>query len=341
MRKLLMFIAVATFVVGGVATAKVPAKQAPKSYTSVDFGRSLTEGFEGVFPPTGWGAGVTNATNTWFQDSNAFYEGSYSAKVEWQTGSPQDESLSVDYAVLDGESLSFWTMGSVYWAANAANFTVEIDGLKVYDFGAEGIDNWVWEEVVISLASYVGSTINVTFRYTGDDGADQHLDAVSLGVYTPPPPPPPTDFCVVATALDGAGGPLAGTTCGSVNQVQALGCEVFPEAGLEMYYSYELCAGGIFTANVTSNVDGALWLVGECYAEPGQLTCLAYADETNSGLPEILTYTNAGTETETVYLVVDSWGADSCGAYTGTFEVEGCEVANEDIGFGALKAQYR
>jgi len=336
-----MFIIVATFVVGGVATAKIPAKQATKSYTSVDFDLSLSEGFEGVFPPAGWGAGVTNASYTWFKDSEAFYEGSYAARVVWQTGSPQDETLSVDYLVGDGESLSFWTMGSVYWAANAANFTVEIDGLKVYDFGAEGTENWVWEEVVISLAPYVGSTINVTFRYTGDDGADQHLDAVNFGVYTPPPPPPPTDFCSLATSLAGNAGGLSGNTCGSVNQIQELGCETYPEAGLERYYAYELCSGGTFTATVISSADGALWLVGECYAEPGQLTCLAYADATTSGQLETITYTNDGAEAATIYLVVDSWGADSCGDYAGDFTVDGCDVANEDMDFGTLKAQFR
>ena len=340
MRRMLMFVIVATLVVGGVANAKLPAKQATRSTASVDFA-SLTEGFENEFPPTGWGAGVTNAGYTWYKDGEAFYEGSFAARVAWQSGSPQDETLSLDYTVGPGESLSFWTMGSVYWAASAANFTVEIDGLTVYDFGAQGTDNWVWEEVVIDLAPYEGTTVNVTFRYAGDDGADHHLDAVNLGVYTPPPPPPPTDFCAAAVTLSGNAGDLSGDTCGSTNQIQVLGCETYLEAGLEHYYVYELCGGGTFTADVTSSADGALWIVGECYAEPGELTCLAYADDMVSGEPETISYVNAGTEPMMIYLVVDSWGADSCGAYTGTFGVLDCEVANEDIGFGALKAQYR
>jgi hypothetical protein len=341
MRRLLLFIILATFIVGGVASAKIPAKQAPRSTSSVDFGRSLTEGFEGDFPPAGWGAGVTNAGYTWFKDGESFYEGAYAAKVAWQDATPQDETLSLDYEVQAGESLSFWTMGSVYWAASAANFTVEIDGLTVYDFGAEGSDNFIWEEVVVDLAPYVGTTVNVTFRYAGVNGADHHLDAVNLGVYTPPPPPPPVDFCSVAAALNDVVGVMAGNTCGSTNQIQALGCETYPEAGLESYYSYELCAGGTFSATVTSNVDGALWIVGECYAEPGELTCLAYADETISGEPETISYVNSGAEAVMLYLVVDSWGADSCGAYVGEYAVEGCDVANENMGFGDLKAQYR
>lgn len=342
MRKLIMLILAVTLIASGAFAAKLPAKQAPRSVYSVDFGLTLAEGFETTFPPPGWGAGVTDASYTWYQDSETFYEGAKSARIRYQEISPssQDETLSFDHSVVAGDDLWFWTMGSVYWAA-FANFTVEIDGLVVYDFAAEGTDNFVWEEVVIDLDAYAGSLINVTFRYAGGNGADHHLDAVNIGTYVPPPPPPPIDFCATATVLSEAAGPLVGTTCGGQNLISTLGCEDYPEAGMEDYFGYELCAGGTFTATVTSAADGALWIVGSCFDEVADMVCLAYADNSVEGEVETLSYTNTGTTPMMVYLVVDSWGTDTCGQYTGNYNVDNCLVANEDMGFGQLKAQFR
>lgn len=340
MRKLMLIVLALALVASSAMAAKLPAKQASPSVYSVDFGRSMTEGFEGAFPPAGWSAGVTNAGYTWYQDAVSFYEGAYAAHIGWQAGLPQDETLSFTYTVATGDALSFWTMGSVYWAAYG-NFTVEIDGTTVYDFAAQGLADFVWEEIIIDLAAHVGNTITVTFRYAGDDGADHHLDAVNIGDYSPPPPPPPVEFCADVMPLTELSGPLAGDTCDGVNLVTDLDCDVYTEAGLEDYYSFELCAGGTFSAYVTNTADGALWLLGDCSAEGGAFTCLAYGDATLSGEEEMVTYTNTGAGPMMVYLVVDSWGSASCGTYTGTYMVGNCIVGNEDLGFGELKAQFR
>ncbi len=340
MRKLILIVAALTLVVTG-AMAKTPAKSASPSNYSVDFGRSLFEGFEGAFPPAGWTAGITNPTYTWYQDAVSFYEGAYAARIGWQAGSPQDETLSFGYTVAAGDALSFFTMGSTYWCTNG-NFTAEVNGTVVYDFCAEnGGTSWLWEEVIVDLAAYVGQTVTITFRYAGDDGADHHLDAVNVGEYAPPPPPPPVSFCADAVALYDLAGALSGDTCDGANLVESLGCETYSEAGLEDYYSFELCPGGTFNAAVTNTADGALWLLGDCEAEGGAFTCLAYADGTLSGEEEALSFTNTGVDPMMVYLVVDSWGTASCGTYTGTYTVDNCEVANEDMSFGAVKSLYR
>ena len=343
MRRVFLVIAVLALLVGTVSAAKLPPRHAPPTASwHMDLGRSMFEGFEGAFPPAGWSQGITNPTNTWRQDNVTVYEGMYAAKVDWQAGVPQDETLSFDYTVEDGDVLQFFTMGSTYWCTNA-NFTCEIDGAVVYDFCAEATASWEWQEVVIDLAPYVGQTITVTFRYAGDDGADQHLDAVQVGPYSPPPPPPPVDFCDLLedTAL-GNGDVYVGDTCDGQNLVSSLDCASFTENGLEDYFEVAMPAGSSFTATVTYDaVDGALWVLGECSAEGGEFTCLGYADETLTGEPEVVTYTNDTGMDQIVYLVVDAWGTDACGTYSLVFESTGGAVANETKSFGAVKALYR
>ncbi len=153
---------------------------------------------------------------------------------------------------------------------------------------------------------------------------------------TPPPPPPVVDFC--DSVEDVFGTTFTGTTCNGVNNVSALGCEDYTEAGLEYYYEIFMPAGSSFTADVTNTADGALWVVDAC-ADP--LNCLAYADGTLTGGLETVSYTNATAADMYVYLVIDSWGTDSCGDYDMVFAATGGAVATEQAAFGAVKAQYR
>ena len=338
MRKVLMLTALIAMIATGAMAAKLPTKSAPAFTTyNHDMGRSLTEGFEGAFPPAGWYQGITNPANTWYQSTSAF-EGAYAAQIGWQAGIPQDEVLSFDYLVVSGDDLFFENMGSVYWSG-FAGMTCEIDGLEVYNFALDGVLDWTWTNVQIDLEAYAGSMINIAFRYAGDDGADHHLDAIQVGSYTPPPPPPAVTFCADVVEASGTG-MFYGDTCDGVNLVESLGCEAYSEAGLEDYYEIFMPAGSTFTATVTNTADGALWVVAECEAAGGAFTCLGYADATLTGDPEVVSYTNAGGDA-VVYLVVDSWGTDSCGTYDMNFESVDGAVANEDMSMGAVKAMFR
>jgi hypothetical protein len=151
-------------------------------------------------------------------------------------------------------------------------------------------------------------------------------------------PPEPVDNCPrVMTYLCDAG-QISGDTCDAVNGISAEGCEAYTEAGLDEWYEITLNPGGTFTASVTNTADGALWVVDECM-EP--FSCLAYADDTLSGQAEFVSYTNATAAVKTVYLVVDSWGADSCGTYTGDITCTGGIVSTEAMSFGQVKSLYR
>jgi hypothetical protein len=149
-------------------------------------------------------------------------------------------------------------------------------------------------------------------------------------------PPPPASFCEMVEDVTGT--EFSGSTCAGTNMIESMACGTYSEAGLEYYYEIMMPAGSSFTADVTNTADGALWLVDAC-ADP--MNCLAYADDTYTGGTESISYTNASGSDMMVYLVIDSWGADTCGDYTMSFTASGGAVAEEGVSFGAAKAMFR
>ncbi len=149
-------------------------------------------------------------------------------------------------------------------------------------------------------------------------------------------PPEPVSFC--DSLEDVTGTYFAGSTCGGVNNVFALGCEDYSEQGLEAYYEVFMPAGSSFTADVLNSADGALWVVDSC-VDP--IACLAYADATFSGEVETVTYSNTSGSDMYVYLVIDSWGTASCGDYTLTMTASGGAIPAENVSFGQMKAMFR
>lgn len=343
MKKLLMLVLIISLVATGAMAQKLPAKKAPKGdgMPYITGKLDYTEDFEGAFPPAGWTQGISLATNTWEQDFLNPYTGSASAYITWQSGGvpAQDETLEFSWPVDVDDDLIFATAGSPTWASYG-NFTVEVNGTEVYNFDLEngGVAAFEWIEVVVDLVAYEGTTPTFTFRYAGDDGADHYLDAVQIGAYEPPPPPDDVSFCELVS--EDFGTSFSGTTCGGQNLVSALGCEAYSENGLEVYYEIEIPSGCYFTATVTNEADGALWVLGDCIAPGGAYTCLAYADATFTGDAEIITYSNDSGYDQIVYLVIDSYGTDTCGAYTFEFETD-CAVAVEESSFGNVKAMFR
>jgi len=310
--------------------------------TSVFGGRAVFEGFEGAFPPAGWTHGITNTTNTWQQLSDSPYEGLYSAYIRWDEVSDQNETLEFTQFVdvTGGEyNLSFWMAGSIgySWDLNASE-TVEINGTEVFDFDTSvTVGYMVYDRYDIDLSAYDGTTVTITFRYEGTNGDAHYIDAVTVDdgagfEY------PPVEFCDLVEDAEGTG-MFYGDTCDGFNLIAALGCEAFTENGLEDYYGVTLAAGGSFTATVTNTVDGALWVVAECIANGGAFTCLAYADSTLTGNPEVISYTNDTGAEQVVYLVIDSW-SDSCGTYEMDFQGTNA-VANEVMSLGEVKSLYR
>lgn len=330
----------ASLVAGSAMAAKLPSKVAPEGRPAWSSAKSyVLEGFEGAFPSAGWSQGVADVVHTWVRDTQVPYQGAAAAKVAWQAGAAQNESLSFSWPVGADEDLMFATQGSTYWTMNA-NFTVEIDGVEVYDFHADNAGtSWLWEYVQVDLSAYEGTIPTFTFRYAGDDGADHYLDSVRIGVYSPPLPPDPVSFC--SAVYQGYGTQFTGNTCDGANIVSLLECGDYSENGLEHYYEIQVPSGCFFTANVTyGNADGALWLLDSCEAPGGAFGCLDYVDATLLAGQETLTYTNATASMQIVYLVLDSWGTNACGQYAFDF-ISDCAVATENESFGSVKAMFR
>ncbi len=343
MRKAIAIIALISLVATGALAAKLPAEMA-KSTNQKALGHAdkgyLFEGFEGAFPPAGWTLSSTNAM-TW-EPGTSGVEGTVEAHVTYDSAAEQDEILSVDYDVEAGDDLFFWTMGNQYWASSA-NFTVTVNGDVVYDLLNDTTfytSAFSWYPVEIDLAAYEGMNVTVQFRYAGIDGADQHFDAVVFGTEGwAPPAPEDVEFCDMLIEAQGSG-TFTGDTCDGVNLIESLECGNYTESGLEAYYEVFMPAGATFTATVTNTADGALWVLADCVGPEGVFECLGYADDTVSGQPEVVTYTNEGSEDMVVYLVIDSY-SDSCGEYTMEFVSDGGAVATEEVSMDGLKALYR
>ncbi|MFH1842561.1 MAG: hypothetical protein ABIF77_05090 [bacterium] len=321
------------------AFAKSPEKSSPYRYDSHNISqRAYFEGFEGVFPPAGWTQTVTNPSYTWYKNGLSYYEGIYAAGIGWQAGFPQNETLSFDYFIDVGageNGLYFWNMGSTYWAVNA-NFTCTVNGVEVYNFLAEAAGSWIWEQASVDLSAYDGQTVTVAFNYAGDDGADHHLDAVSIAYYEPPPPPPPGDEC--STVIDMQQQGLVTWTidlCDGYSNdftVPSGGCTGYTAAGTDAVYSIYLLAGETFTASQQGAHDSAIYLVTDCF-DPLN-SCVAGADATVNG--EVETFTYVAAAEGWYYLVID--GYSGCSLTTVWIDNP---IPTETNSWGGVKSMYR
>jgi hypothetical protein len=79
-------------------------KQPMSRNSSTPLDLLISEGFEGVFPPTNWAQFITNPDYTWEQSSDYAYEGSYGVSVPWNT--LKMKVLTPELALAEG-TLSF------------------------------------------------------------------------------------------------------------------------------------------------------------------------------------------------------------------------------------------
>jgi hypothetical protein len=87
---------------------------------------------------------------------------------------------------------------------------------------------------------------------------------------------------------------------------QSGSCTGYTQSGRDVVYEVRLAAGQQLSASLSTTWDAALYVVSSC-ASSGT-TCLNGQD---NGNPETVSYTNASSSAQTVYLVVDSWRMSS------------------------------
>ena len=218
---------------------------------------------------------------------------------------------------------------NVTWAVTPSGMTADLD-LAVLDMCDESLGCLgVFDGGVMVSAPYPGDFYFVMDGYQGASSAFT-LTFTTTTVVVPP--------AMCSLVQDVSGSLFVGDTCDGYNNIQSNACGIYTEAGLEHYYEIQAPANCMFTANVTFDVeDGAVWVLDTC--APGY-ACLGYADDTFGGQLETVTYTNPTGAAQSVILVVDSWGAGSCGTYTFEF-ISDCAVATETESFGGVKAMFR
>jgi len=207
-------------------------------------------------------------------------------------------------------------------------------------------DEYLGCEIVVdsSVATNVPLSGDYYFVVEGRNGA---AGAYEISFSRPETPQTACDgFDQVLPGEDGAHVdpgvyPLAGTTCNVTNRIGALACAPSAANGRDRFYEMYLLPGAQISATITSSADAALWLVDVCDSFENA-NCIAFADQTLLGQPETLTYLNDTGAPVNLWLVVDSWGTDTCGEFTGTIELSGNGAVNvEKSSWGALKSAYR
>jgi len=156
----------------------------------------LTEGFEGgAIPPADWDTQVANAAYSWkIMTVGTPYSGSFSADVEYDPSlAAQDEWLLSPEMMLTEGTLSFWSLGSVYWCRDTfdnCDLNVwlvvgatagDADDILVGTADDDWSGNFIWAQSSFDLAPYLPSgPVRIGFQYVGSDGAQAGLDEIIL-----------------------------------------------------------------------------------------------------------------------------------------------------------------
>lgn len=150
----------------------------------------INEGFETLFPPSGWMQEINNPSYTWTQSDSYVYSGSYGALVPWNYA--QDEWLLTPELALAEGTLSLYSEGSTYWCRDTydncdLNVWLVIgevgggDDIFVKNLEEDWSGTWTWSLSTIDLAPFLpGESVRIGLQVLGNDGADVAIDSVVL-----------------------------------------------------------------------------------------------------------------------------------------------------------------
>lgn len=249
----------------------------------------------------------------------------------------------IDYLVFTANAGDRLTIGT-----NADGATGQIDDSIVGLFDASGTLLEVDDDSgpgLYSLLSDIPAPYTGTY-YLGILG----WDPLATGAYraflrcVPAPPPPVNDTCAGALGLPCTTISISGTTTGaSDDYTPALpnsgGCTGFSALGADIVYSVTLGDGGSLALTYTSQADASIYLLDACVS-PGDAACVAGADNTLTGDPEVLNFTNSTGSTKTYYLILDTFGTGTSGLFTLTGMVSCPPVPVEGTSWSSLKARF-
>ncbi len=147
------------------------------------------------------------------------------------------------------------------------------------------------------------------------------------------------DNCATAGYLQCGNVNLAGNTGCSTNDytqpVAPNSCTGFTAAGRDQVLQIVVGAGGSVDLTYTSAADGSIYILDNCATNH----CIKGADATLSGQPEHLVY--AFPSPGTYYLILDSFGTNTSGAWTLTGTFECAAIPTKAGSWGKIKTIYR
>jgi hypothetical protein len=146
------------------------------------------------------------------------------------------------------------------------------------------------------------------------------------------------DNCATASPLPCGNVNLAGSTGCSLNDYSLASsnpCTGYASAGRDQVFWLTVGVGGSVNLTYTSSADASIYILSNCAA----LTCVAGADATLSGQPEVLSYNF--TSPGSYYLILDSFGTDTAGAWTLTGNFNCGATPASTATWGVLKTIYR
>lgn len=157
-----------------------------------------------------------------------------------------------------------------------------------------------------------------------------------------PEPPPVNDLCAGALPIECGAISLSGSTQFATNDYTPIasgsgGCTGYAAAGKDVVYVINAGGGDSLDVSYTNVADGSIYLITDCGAPT--TSCVAGADETLAGQAELLTFTFPATGV--YYLIADSYGTGSGGAFTLTGTLHCNVVSTEKTTWGRLKSIYR
>ena len=256
------------------------------------------EGFEAGL--TNWVVGDADPTGTncyWGPVNSAFGgEGTHSGNFKaysaatghhGTTANPVYQNYSVAYlsrtVSLAGQTnatLSFWyKTPTIEQDFDFARVLVNSDVLWSTDQ-----NQTTWRQVSLSLESYLGQTINLTFQFTSDVSVVAegfYLDDITLtdGLHSPARAPTNNNFNA-AIQLVGSIGSIGGTTSGATSQANE------PDPGNSIWYRWTPYTNGLVTFRTGGSVIDTLMCVytGSTITSLNRIACDDNSDTNNGSL---------------------------------------------------------
>jgi hypothetical protein len=240
-------------------------------------------------------------------------------------------STDVDYWVINVTVTGLWTLTTDAGPAPA------LGDSYIHLYGPDGVTQLAADDDsgpgAYSMISYNFTATGTYFikvrGYSASYTGNYVLNIAS------PLPPPANDNCAGAIAIPFVEGfSVAATTVGALNDYNPLstGCTGYAAAGGDIVYTVTMENEQEITLSWTSAVDGSLYVVTDC---ADMLTCVAGADETLSGQPEVVSFQNLTGATVTYFIICDSYSGNGAG----TLAILAA-VPTESSTWGTLKALY-